>query len=151
MNVVILTTGQKYYGEVNDGGFYPLYRSKGYYTKGMALADAKCWLAFHGGKVADEVMMVWVPIDQGDEVELPYADVQRIALEYQTVRSLARQGEQYASHRALRPLLNWAREEHGLSTRDMAQITNWWWDVDSKTRVERSRKAVEDTERKQQR
>lgn len=141
MNIKATETSGKHYATVSQGDRI-VFRTAGYVTARMALADARCWVAFHGEKM-EKVEMVWVPVSGGAEVELPYADVQKIAIEYNTMRNLSRAGEQYASKRALRPLMVWARETHQLTTGDMAQISRWWWTVDAKARAERARQAVE--------
>jgi hypothetical protein len=144
MNIKATQTNGKYSAKVSDGDRI-LFVTPDYYTEDMALTAAKCWNAFHGEK--EVVDMVWVPVDRGQEVELPYDDAMRIALEYAVVLRLDRQKENEAKHRALRPLLRWVRETHGLTSRDMAQITNWWWTVEAKAAAERGRKAVEDAKR----
>lgn len=50
MNTTVTTNNGKHFGIVRKGDSI-LYRTPGYYTEGMALADAKCWLAFHGEKI----------------------------------------------------------------------------------------------------
>ncbi|MGW1859353.1 hypothetical protein [Streptomyces collinus] len=137
MNITTKTENGKHIAEVRNGAGV-VFKTAAYLTEAMALADAKCWLAFKGGKVA-EIEMVWVPVDGRDEVQIPYADATRIGVEYGNVVSLRRAGEQYASHRLLKPLKAWAMDVHGLTSRDMREIYRWWTTTDAKARTDRGR------------
>lgn len=154
----------KFFAQVRNAyrdGDNILFESPEYLTREMALADAKCWMAFHGeaSKVneeneANEVNeapdTLWVPVARNQEVELERAVVMRIVWEYSNVMRLDRAREQYAAKRALRPLLNWVREnELGLSTRDMREIVWWWQREGSAQAAERGVKAVEEYMRRQ--
>ncbi|MFE5621734.1 hypothetical protein ACFQ8S_06930 [Streptomyces virginiae] len=145
MNIKTTEADGKHYATAHHGDRI-VYRTPGYLTDRMALADVQCWVAFHGVKM-EEDEKVWVPVDGGQEVELPYADVLRIATEYATVRKLSRMRENAASARALAPIRTWARETHNLTTRDMAAITRWYDTVDVPAQVERGRAAVEQARR----
>ncbi|WP_147267287.1 hypothetical protein [Streptomyces sp. SDr-06] len=139
MNTKTTEIDGKYYATVSAGDRVA-HRTPAFYMEDMALAAAKCWVAFH-----EDVEMMWVPIEGGHEVELPRDDVQKIALEYAVVMRLDRQRENQEKFRKLRPLLNWVRETHGLTDRDMKRITHWWWsEMNSETAKERGRKAVEE-------
>ncbi|MFF4952255.1 hypothetical protein [Streptomyces chattanoogensis] len=138
MNIKTTETNGKTTAQVIAGDRI-VFTTPAYYTPGMAVSAAKCWVAFH----VAETEVVWVPIAYGEEIEMPYGHAMKIALEYQQVRDAQRGGAQYESKRILRPLLNWVRAEYDLSTRDMAQICNWWWNVDLKAGAARGRKAVE--------
>lgn len=50
MNTKTTETNGKHYATVSAGDRI-VYRTPGYYTAGMALADAQCWAAFHGGNM----------------------------------------------------------------------------------------------------
>jgi hypothetical protein len=61
MNTTVEARDGKYFGTVRKGDSI-LYRTPGYYTEGMALADAKCWLAFHGEKAMPTYTLSVQPI-----------------------------------------------------------------------------------------
>jgi hypothetical protein len=61
MNTTVEARDGKHFGTVRKGDSI-LYRTPGYYTEGMALADAKCWLAFHG----EDTNMDKVTVDMGE-------------------------------------------------------------------------------------
>lgn len=46
MNITATQTNGKHTAQVSDGG-HIVFQTPEYCTAGMALADAKCWLAFH--------------------------------------------------------------------------------------------------------
>lgn len=54
MNITTGTQGGKFYAWVRKG-MSILFQTPGYITEAMALADARCWLAFHGGESMDMV------------------------------------------------------------------------------------------------
>jgi hypothetical protein len=54
MGITVRIAGGRYYGQVRDGKRL-MFHTTGYLTEAMALADARCWVAFHGGDIMDIV------------------------------------------------------------------------------------------------
>ncbi|NED36692.1 hypothetical protein [Streptomyces sp. SID8499] len=52
MRITVTTKNGKHYGTVHAADRV-VYATPGYFTEGMALADVKCWLAFHGGNMEE--------------------------------------------------------------------------------------------------
>jgi hypothetical protein len=46
-NITVRIAGGRYYGQVRDGKRL-MFHTPGYLTEAMALADARCWVAFNG-------------------------------------------------------------------------------------------------------
>ncbi|MFJ4960978.1 hypothetical protein ACIP6P_00665 [Streptomyces sp. NPDC088729] len=57
-------TGGKHYATVSQGDRI-VYRTPGYLTARMALADAQCWEAFHGGKHMPTYTLSLTPMAEG--------------------------------------------------------------------------------------
>ncbi|MCF3174781.1 hypothetical protein IPZ61_15795 [Streptomyces sioyaensis] len=70
MNTKTTETGGKHYATVSAGDRV-VYRTPGYYTAGMALADAQCWEAFHGGKNMTTYTLAVTPMVEGGKMDLP--------------------------------------------------------------------------------
>jgi hypothetical protein len=47
MNITVRIADGRYYGQVRDGKRL-VFHTAGYLTEAMALADARCWVAFNG-------------------------------------------------------------------------------------------------------
>jgi hypothetical protein len=54
MNITVRIAGGRYYGQVRDGKRL-MFHTPGYLTEAMALADARCWVAFNKGESMDIV------------------------------------------------------------------------------------------------
>ncbi|MFC9191429.1 hypothetical protein [Streptomyces cyaneofuscatus] len=63
-------TNGKHYATVSQGDRI-VYRTPGYLTARMALADAQCWGAFHGGKHMPTYTLAVTPIMVGGRRNLP--------------------------------------------------------------------------------
>jgi hypothetical protein len=50
MEITATQANGKHYAEVRNGDLI-VFRTQGYYTARMALADAQCWAAFHGEEI----------------------------------------------------------------------------------------------------
>jgi hypothetical protein len=54
MNITVRIAGGRYYGQVRDGKRL-MFHTPGYLTEAMAMADARCWVAFNAGEIMDIV------------------------------------------------------------------------------------------------
>jgi hypothetical protein len=54
MNITVRIAGGRYYGQVRDGKRL-MFHTPGYVTEAMAMADARCWVAFNTGEIMDIV------------------------------------------------------------------------------------------------
>ncbi|MET8880550.1 hypothetical protein [Streptomyces rubiginosohelvolus] len=70
MNTKTTEANGKHYATVSAGDRI-VYRTPGYVTARMALADAKCWEAFHGGKIMSTFRLAVTPMLGGGKRMLP--------------------------------------------------------------------------------
>ncbi|MFE1763095.1 hypothetical protein ACFW81_02565 [Streptomyces angustmyceticus] len=70
MNMTVTETSGKCCATVTSGDRI-VYRTPEYYTAEMALADAQCWTAFHGGKHMPVYTLAVTPMVGGGKRDLP--------------------------------------------------------------------------------
>ncbi|MEW2302607.1 hypothetical protein AB0958_21985 [Streptomyces sp. NPDC006655] len=134
MNITAAQRNGKHYGEVRNGDRI-VFRSAGYITERMALADARCWVAFHGKAVE----MVRIPVSGGREVEISLGamwDVWNLWSRYLGER---RGRENFAAHRTIKELRALGL---GLEHSEFRDVYHWVNDQQSRW-AEEGRKAVE--------
>jgi len=123
-------------------GFGILFETPEYLTEAMALADARCWRAFHGGEKSmtkpEEVTkttttgdmpedVVTIPTTAGHVVELEVADVREIFRRIELYRGALRGHEQGSAKRQRREITSMV-EEFGLTFEEARDLADWYGD-----------------------